>query len=63
MVVVSTSVSTFQEITAVLATMALCWLMMATTVWVRSMLMNAVSGDANITFSLHPWEMHGDMLG
>lgn len=46
---VSTSVSTFQEITAVLAMMALCWLMMATTAWVRSVFMTIVSGDANIT--------------
>lgn len=45
----STSVSTFQEITAALATTALCWLTMATTAWVRRVFVNVVSGDANIT--------------
>lgn len=44
---VSTSVSTFQGITAVLATMALCWLTMATTAWVRSVFRSSVSGDVN----------------
>lgn len=41
---VSTSVSTFQGITAALATMALCWLTMATTAWVRSVLVGRGSG-------------------
>lgn len=44
------SVSTFQEITAVLATMDLCWLMMATTAWVRNVFMDIVCGDADVTF-------------
>lgn len=45
---VSTSVSTFREITAVLATTALCWLTTATTAWV-SVLVNIASGCA-VTF-------------
>lgn len=53
----STSVSTFQAITAVLATTASCWLTMATTAWVRSLFMGLASGDADITLQLHPWEM------
>lgn len=53
----STSVSTFQAITAVLATMASCWLTMATTAWVRSVFMDLASGDADVTLQLHPWEM------
>lgn len=44
-----TSASTSQEITAVPATMALCWLTMATTAWVRSVRVNMVAGDVKVT--------------
>lgn len=49
MEVASTSASTSQEITAVPATTALCWLTMATTAWVRSVLVNVATGDAKVT--------------
>lgn len=58
---VSTSVSTFPEITAALATMASCWLTMATTAWVRmGVLMGTVSGGGNTALELHPWGTHGN---
>lgn len=44
-----TSASTSQEITAVPATMALCWLTMATTAWVGSVCVNMVAGDVKVT--------------
>lgn len=55
---VSTSVSTFQGITAALATMASCWLTMATTAWVRGVLTGRVGAAGT-----HPWGTPAHLLG
>lgn len=60
---VSTSVSTFQGITAALATMVSCWLTMAITAWVRRVFVGTVSGDGSTALELHPWGTHGNLLG